>query len=330
MPNPKTCNTSTPRCGRTPSGTLARMGDFVLVISTGGTIACTTDASGTRVPTLNAEALVQHCGTPEAVRVYDAAQLDSSAITLAELDTLTALVAKAWQDPQISGIVLTHGTDSLCETAFALDLVHTDPRPIVITGAQLPADHRAPDGPANLRDAIAAAADPLRRGGGVLVRFAGETLPARGLYKASTEALDAFSLGCDRPLPRPRPVPRQELDGLNVPILRAWPGTDGTLVRCAAASNPDGMVIEALGAGNVSGEMATAIKGALEQGIPTVIATSVPHGAVTFTYGGAGGGAILADMGAVAAGHLSAGQARIALLTALATGTDVRELLGAA
>ena len=90
------------------------------------------------------------------------------------------------------------------------------------------------------------------------------------------------------------------------------------------------MVIEALGAGNVSGEMATAIKGALEQGIPTVIATSVPHGAVTFTYGGAGGGAILADMGAVAAGHLSAGQARIALLTALATGTDVRELLGAA
>lgn len=306
------------------------MGDFVLVIATGGTIACTTDASGIRVPTLDAHTLVQRCGTTEAVRVYDAAQLDSSAITLADIDMLTTLVAQAWQDPQISGIVLTHGTDSLCETTFALDLVHADPRPIVVTGAQLPADHAAPDGPANLRDAITAAADPLRRGSGVLVRFAGETLPARGLYKSSTEALDAFSLGCDRPLPRPRPVARRNLHGLNVPMLRAWPGADGELVNCAAAGKPDGMVIEALGAGNVSDAMAAAIGGAAEQDIPVVIATSVPHGAVRFSYGGAGGGAALAKMGAVAAGYLSAGQARIALLTALATGTDVRELLAAA
>ncbi|QYH19496.1 asparaginase [Corynebacterium aquatimens] len=298
------------------------MDPFVLVISTGGTIASTADTTGARVPTLTGEELVRRCDTDANVRVYDAANLDSSSITLADLDLLSDLVRRALADAQISGIVLTHGTDSMAETALALDLVHDDPRPVILTGAQRPADDPHPDGPENLRRAIEAAGDRLRRGMGVLVHFAGETLPARGLYKASTEDLGAFALTSERSQPRPAAVPRSELAGLNVPILRAWPGADATIVDAVAASCPDGLVIEALGSGNVSGQMGEAIGRAVAGGIPVVIATSVPRGAVTFAYGGTGGGSTLGELGALPAGYLSPGQARIALLTALAAGVD--------
>ena len=108
------------------------MEHFVLVISTGGTIASTTDATGARVPTLTCEELVSRSGTTEPVRTYDAASLDSSSVTLAEVDILRSLVRKALDDASVTGIVITHGTDSMADTALALDLVHDDPRPVVL------------------------------------------------------------------------------------------------------------------------------------------------------------------------------------------------------
>ena len=305
------------------------MEHFVLVISTGGTIASTTDATGARVPTLTCEELVSRSGTTEPVRTYDAASLDSSSVTLAEVDTLRSLVRKALDDASVTGIVITHGTDSMADTALALDLVHDDPRPVVLTGAQRPADADAPDGPENLRRAIDTAADPLRRGQGVLVHFGGDTLPARGLYKADTGELRAFALAADRPLPRPAAAPLAQLDGCNIPVIAAWPGADDALVDAVAASRPDGIVVAALGAGNVSEQMGTGLARALDAGIPVVISTSVPRGEVAFAYGGAGGGSTLGAKGALPAGFLRPGQARMALATALAAGVDPAPLLGA-
>ena len=305
------------------------MEHFVLVISTGGTIASTTDATGARVPTLTCEELVSRSGTTEPVRTYDAASLDSSSVTLAEVDTLRSLVRKALDDASVTGIVITHGTDSMADTALALDLVHDDARPVVLTGAQRPADADAPDGPDNLRRAIDTAADPLRRGQGVLVHFGGDTLPARGLYKADTGELRAFALASDRPLPRPAAAPLTQLAGRNIPVIAAWPGADDTLVDAVAASRPDGIVVAALGAGNVSEQMGTGLARALDAGIPVVISTSVPRGEVAFAYGGAGGGSTLGAKGALPAGFLRPGQARMALATALAAGVDPAPLLGA-
>ncbi|MDY5785487.1 asparaginase [Corynebacterium sp.] len=302
---------------------------FVLVISTGGTIASTTDpASGARTPSLSAEDLVRACGTTEEVRVYDAATLDSSSMTLADVDVIVRLTRKALDDAHIAGIVITHGTDSMAETALALDLVHSDPRPVVLTGSQLPADHDRADGPANLNRAISLAADPLSRGRGVMVHFGGDTLAARGMLKRDTGDLRAFDISAPLPLPRPAAVEPAPLDGFTVPILRAWPGADASLVDMVTSTGPDGIVIEALGSGNVSTEMGTAIERALETGIPVVISTSVPFGEVEFAYGGAGGGVSLGAHGALPSGWLRAGQARIALITALATGTDPADLLG--
>ena len=304
-------------------------GNFVLVLSTGGTIASIADPdTGARVPTLSGEDLVRASSTTEEVRVYDTASLDSSSLSLADVDTLIQLSHKALDDARIAGIVITHGTDSMADTALALDLVHDDPRPIVLTGAQLPADHPSADGPANLRHAISLAADPLARGRGVTVAFGGDTLAARALIKRDTAERRAFALTAPLTLPRPVPVAPAPLAGVNVPILRAWPGADEALVDQVLATAPDGIVVEALGAGNVSDAMGEALGRALDAGIPVVVSTSVPFGEVAFDYGGAGGGASLGARGALPSGWLRAGQARIALATALATGTDPRLLLG--
>ena len=211
----------------------------------------------------------------------------------------------------------------MAETALALDLVHADPRPVVLTGAMRSADHARPDGPANLRGAIEVAAS--RRDTGVLVHSAGETLPARGLMKTQTTAEHAFTLTSGSPLPRPMAVPAAPLDGLNIPIIRAWAGADDALIR--ALGPIDGLVLEALGSGNVSACMGGAVAKLLRRGVPVVVATSVPYGEVSFAYGGAGGGSTLGDLGALPAGYLSASQARIALATALASGVNPSSLL---
>ena len=294
----------------------------VLVISTGGTIASTANARGALVPTLTGEELVDRCGTTRQVRAIDVASLDSSSMGLAEIDMLRETVRTSLLDDSAS-LVITHGTDSMAETALALDLVHADPRPVVLTGAMRSADHARPDGPANLRGAIEVAA--TRRDTGVLVHFAGETLPARGLMKTQTTAEHAFTLTSGSPLPRPMAVPPAPLAGLNIPIIRAWAGADDALIR--ALGPIDGLVLEALGSGNVSACMGGAVAKLLRRGLPVVVATSVPYGEVSFAYGGAGGGSTLGDLGALPAGYLSAGQARIALATALATGVDPRSLL---
>ena len=294
----------------------------VLVISTGGTIASTANARGALVPTLTGEELVARCGTTRQVRAIDVASLDSSSLGLAEIDMLRETVRTSLLDDSAS-LVITHGTDSMAETALALDLVHTDPRPVVLTGAMRPADHTHPDGPANLRGAIEVAA--TRCDTGVLVHFAGETLPARGLMKTQTTAEHAFTLTSGSPLPRPMAVPPAPLAGLNIPIIRAWAGADDALIR--ALGPIDGLVLEALGSGNVSACMGGAVAKLLRRGVPVVVATSVPYGEVSFAYGGAGGGSTLGDLGALPAGYLSAGQARIALATALASGVNPSSLL---
>lgn len=294
----------------------------VLVISTGGTIASTANARGALVPTLTGEELVARCGTTRRVRAIDVASLDSSSMGLAEIDMLRETVRTSLLDDSAS-LVITHGTDSMAETALALDLVHSDSRPVVLTGAMRSADHAHPDGPANLRGAIEVAA--TRRDTGVLVHFAGETLPARGLMKTQTTAEHAFTLTSTTPLPRPMAVPPAPLAGLNIPIIRAWAGADDALIR--ALGPIDGLVLEALGSGNVSACTGGAVAKLLRRGVPVVVATSVPYGEVSFAYGGAGGGSTLGDLGALPAGYLSAGQARIALATALASGVNPSSLL---
>lgn len=282
------------------------------VISTGGTIACTRDSEGGLIPTLSAADLVE-CAGLSGVSARDITALDSSAMTFADIDAVVEAVQAELVDH--SGVVVTHGTDSLVDTAFALDLFFE--RPIVITGAMRPADHEEPDGFENLRTAVQSLSP------GAHVVFAGKVLPARGLIKAHTGALNPFVSTGDVPT-YPYHLPPVSLAGMHVPIITCYPGAPASILD--GVEGADGIVIEGLGAGNVSTEVGEALA---DLSLPVVLSTSVPFGKVDFAYGGPGGGNTLGKFGVIPSGWLRAGQARIALAVALQAGVHPAEIIGA-
>lgn len=307
---------------------------LVRVLSTGGTIASTQTPHGI-VPTLSGEELLAPLREEFADRlrldVRTIRSLDSSAMTPADLEELANHVREAAASPELAGVVLTHGTDSMEETAMALHLLCPPRIPIILTGAMLPADAPNADGPHNLRHALHCAASP--ECSGVHVAFAGRCLPAWGLMKTHTQEPDSFTA----PLPHLGTTPlRYDLDahlplphlsGIHIPIISAYPGAPRQLVDAALDAGARGLVIQAMGAGNVGPELGAGIAAAREQGLPVVLCSRVPFGEVATTYGGAGGGSELAGMGVLGAGALRAPQARILLLVAVALGRDPAELL---
>lgn len=290
----------------------------IAVIATGGTIACVPDDTGALVPQLTAADLIERAAPGVPCLPVDVQSVDSSSMTLADVDNLVAEVHAQLDDDSVTGVVVTHGTDSLADTALVLDLFHASAKPVVVTGAM-----GAEDGPSNLRRAIELAHDPDNSAGGVLV-CVGDVLPARGLFKRDTAEMSPFSAN---PSSRPEPVAAVTLAGVHIPIIRAWPGAGGELIDFAVRSGANGIVVEALGAGNVSDAMGTAIEAAL-QTVPVVVTTSVPFGTVEFTYGGPGGGSTLGAFGAIPSGPLRAGQARMALAVALRAGLDPATMFG--
>lgn len=318
----------------------------IAIICTGGTIACTADSTGALVPTVSGRQLVDAARNSLAddlsFRIHDTLQLDSSSIGLPELDTLLNTIAEQAADPEVSAVVVTHGTDSMEESAFATALLVRG-APVVFTGAQRAFDHPDTDGPANLAGAINRAVE-LVGTSAVEVHFAGKNLPATAVHKRHTSELAAFT--AHGPAVSLETVPLEivpaetsqpsslssaspaipALSGYFVPIIAGYPGATPELLEHAVAAGADGLVIAALGSGNVSAELGHAARRAVQQGIPVVVATRVPQGAVKLAYGGGGGGATLAQHGAVSARTVHPGQARLALIIALATKINPEEL----
>ena len=287
------------------------------LIATGGTIACTTVADGSLVPTVSGADLAAEIDA----EVVQFRQLDSSSITLADLDELIAVVNEHTAREDIGGVIITHGTDSMEETALALEIFCSGTKPIVLTGAQRAYDHPAADGPTNLRAAreIAASGRP-----GVFLCFGGETIPAHGARKRHTSDLHGFeSLPVPGTTPRLNPAP---LASQRIEIIPAYPGAGRLLVDAAVNSPTSGLIVEAMGSGNMGEDMGRALADALHAGLPVIISTRTPYGPTALAYGGDGGGASLGKRGAINAGWFRPSQARILLAAALATGTDPAEL----
>ncbi|WP_080794117.1 asparaginase [Corynebacterium pacaense] len=297
----------------------------VAVITTGGTIACTADANGHLLPTVSGRDLL----APVAARfgadainfeIHELNRLDSSSITFADIDELVAAVHRVLEDPEVVGVVVTHGTDSMEESAIAVDTFHTDDRPVIFTGAQKPFDHPQADGPENLFEACLIASDASARGIGVLVVFGRAVIPARGCTKWHTTDELAFATNGPEEPERPDPLAPAPLDGVRVEIIPAYPGAGGELVQAALDSGAQGLVVEAMGSGNVGTALGAALGRALDAGVPVVISTRVPRGEVSGVYGGAGGGATLAAKGAIGSRYFRSGQSRVLLAVSLATG----------
>ncbi|MFZ2512094.1 MAG: asparaginase domain-containing protein [Gordonia sp. (in: high G+C Gram-positive bacteria)] len=297
----------------------------VVMITTGGTAASQTTQDGA-VPVLTGADLIPSGLSTVPVRTMDVLNLDSSAMTVRDQFTVCSAIAAARSDDAVAGIVVIHGTDTLEETAFLADVFAADPRPVVFTGAQHPADDPRSDGPANIAAAIALAADPSNQGNGVQVALGGRVLPARGCFKVSTVAPEAF----DTVHPAlPRPLIANSVPGgrpARVDLLALYPGVSPGLIAAAIAQRAAGIVLTATGSGNTHPDITAEVAHAKQRNVPVVVSTRVPYGEVVATYGGGGGGVDLARAGAIISPWLRAPQARMALLALLTAGASRSEI----
>lgn len=296
----------------------------VALIATGGTIASHETADGAVAGVEGAELLAaaRHL-LPHGVEVQvrDVGTKGSYALTLEDMRGVVAECLST-AESAVSGVVVTHGTDSMEETAFLADLLHAGEAPIVFTGAQRTFDATDPDGPANLAFALESAADPRNRGQGVFIAFDGLLLPARGARKVHTWQLHAF----DNPAAGRSQGARSTVAGgspttslPDVAVVLGSPGSDGRTVRDALTHGPAGLVYQGMGIGNASPGDAPALADAVRAGVPVLVTSRVQHGPVRPVYGN-GGGRTLHDAGAIMAGDLTTAQARILLSVCLATG----------
>ncbi|MEK0088009.1 asparaginase [Corynebacterium sp. KPL4072] len=303
----------------------------VVVLSTGGTIASTHDKTGAVVPTVTGSKLVEPLsGTFDnnklTLEVKDIAKLDSSAMTLDDTDSIITAVHKELQRKDVDGVVVTHGTDSMEETAIAVDTFQASEKPVALTGAMRPFDDPNPDGPDNLALAVKTVTDPANRGRGTFIAFADQVIPARGAFKSDTSKADGFANNNGEKQPqRPKALKFKPLGNTRVDIIAAYPGAPADLIQRSLDSGAEGIVIEGMGAGNIGDELAQAAQAAAKK-VPVVLTTRVDHGPVEGIYGGAGGGATLADAGVISSGTLRAPQARMLLAAAITTDTDPAEL----
>lgn len=284
------------------------------VIATGGTIASRAAPDGSSTPSLGGQALLARLDAPPPVRLraVDLMARDSATLTLADMQAVSDAVGAQLADPQVAGVVVLHGTDSLEETALLLALQH-GAAPVMLTGAQFTDDHPRADGPANLGAAIRAVLDgPL----GVRVAFGGRLLPAWGLVKHATDRADAFRLATEAPMPPVRLA--APVDRVRVDVVAIHPGADATHVDASLAASAQGIVLAALGSGNATAGIVAAVARCRNRGVPVVVSSRVPTGRLAASYGGGGGGHDLVAAGAILSPVLRPGQARVLLAALLA------------
>jgi L-asparaginase len=307
---------------------------------TGGTISMRVDPeTGGAVPALAGEeilALVPGLTMLADVQLFNPGLWPGPHVTPARMMALAREVAAVLANPTVAGAVITHGTDTLEETAYLLDLVLDLAKPIVLVGAMRNSSELSWDGPANLRAAFRVALSPHAAGLGVLVVMNDQILAASEVVKTHTESTDTFQsrdfgpLGLvdkDRVLVVRRPARRDHLPASDleerVDLIRMYAGADGRFIDHAVETGARGLVIEGLGRGNVPVATLPAIARAVERGLPVVIATRCARGRVLDTYGYEGGGRQLTRLGAILAGLLPGHQARLKLMLALGAGWDL-------
>lgn len=310
--------------------------DFVIhLLFTGGTISMQYDAvAGGNVPAHEGEALLALAPDAAAIapcRVENWARIPACHLTQADHWRLRERVRELSQDPGVDGIVVTHGTDTLEETAYLLDRTLAPRVPVVCTGAMRTSDHAEWDGTRNLTDAIRVAAATASRGRGVQVVFAGRVWQGREVVKVDTVGLDSFGAPFGRQQgrvsthldydigPMPAAILEPQCLSAQVALVPMVIGDTGRLLDLARAAH-DGVVIEAFGSGNLPPGAVPAIGRWLQDGKPVVLSSRCASGVVRPVYAFEGGGARTVAMGVVPAGPRTPSQARWELTIALSAG----------
>ncbi|HDE4221789.1 TPA: asparaginase [Staphylococcus aureus] len=313
----------------------------LLVIHTGGTISMSQDQSN-KVVTNDINPISMH---QDVINQY--AQIDelnpfnvpSPHMTIQHVKQLKDIILEAVTNKYYDGFVITHGTDTLEETAFLLDLILGIEQPVVITGAMRSSNEIGSDGLYNYISAICVASDEKARHKGVMVVFNDEIHTARNVTKTHTSNTNTFQspnhgplgvLTKDRVQFHHMPYRQQALenvnDKLNVPLVKAYMGMPGDIFSFYSREGIDGMVIEALGQGNIPPSALEGIQQLVSLNIPIVLVSRSFNGIVSPTYAYDGGGYQLAQQGFIFSNGLNGPKARLKLLVALSNNLDKAEI----
>lgn len=315
----------------------------VAIVATGGTIAMKLDpATQAPVPALSGEDLV--AAVPKlkeiaSVAVTEFSNIPSDYMGPDRWPDLARRVEAVLADPEVKGAVVLHGTDTLDQTAYFLDLTLKSDKPVVLVGAQRNASDHDADGPRNLLNAVRQILAEGAGGMGVTVTLNHRINAAREVRKTHTSNVETFESGDagilgyvdeDRVVFSRKSLRRQTLplpDRMpRIDLVAMYAGADGSQVRHAAESGAEAIVVEAYGWGNVNAPMHDAIKAAVERGVPVIVATKVYDGRALPVYGFKGGGSTLKKAGAIFAGDLTPDKARILALIALPGTKDAAAL----
>ena len=318
----------------------------VVILATGGTIAGAQPKEGDpgyKSGSLSVESLVAAAPGLEKIANVTGEQIASigsqdmnDAVWFKLARRANELLAK----PDVAGIVVTHGTDTMEETAYFLDLVIKSDKPVVLVGSMRPATSTSPDGPLNLYNAVALAAAPESRGRGVLVSANDDIHSGRDIQKTNTTDVQTFvspergilgeiyygkAIFFNMPTTRYTTKSEFSLDGLDalprVDILLSYANADGALVRAAVAAGAKGIVLAGVGDGNGTKDLVDALAEAVKKGVIVVRASRVGSGIVRRNIE-------LNDdaLGFVAAMELNPYKARTLLRLALTKTKDAKEI----
>jgi L-asparaginase len=314
----------------------------ILILHTGGTIAMKEDKEtgavkqGAGHPLQDSIPALDSIANIKAEEVF---QLPSPHITHNEMFILKNRIEQAATSEAIEGVVITHGTDTLEETAYFLDLTLRTSIPVVLTGAMRSSNEIGSDGPYNLISSVKVAASADAIGKGVLVVLNDEVHTAKNVTKTHTSNVSTFQSPQYGPIgivtkrgvffhhfPMNRENYVIETISNTVMLLKAYAGMDSSLLYELKNININGLVIEALGQGNLPPAMIPGVKELIQSNIPIILVSRCFNGIVQDIYGYEGGGRQLKELGVIFSNGLSGQKARIKLMVALEQTSDLDEL----
>jgi len=315
----------------------------VAIIFTGGTISMKVDPRiHAAIPALSSEEILGMVTNVENfanIEIINFGNYPSPHITPNMMMDLSKLVKETISRDDVTGVVVTHGTDTLEETAYLLDLTVKSEKPVVVVGAMRNSSELGYDGSSNLSAAICTAISDSSKNKGVLVVMNNEVNAASEVTKTNTLSLDTFKspefgpLGIvdnDEILYYRNIISREHIDTdsieTKVLLLKSAPGVNSDIINYCINSGYKGIVIEAMGRGNLPPEMIDGIVRSISKNIPVVLVSRCPTGRVLDTYGYEGGGNHLRKLGVIFGGNLPGQKARIKLMLLLAKINDMNKI----
>ncbi|TAJ15496.1 type II asparaginase [Marinilabiliaceae bacterium JC017] len=318
----------------------------VLILATGGTIAgssATGTEAGYTAGKIGIDVMIDAVPGIEELADISGEQLanvGSQDMSVAIWLKLANRINKAFSDKDVDGIVITHGTDTQEETAFFLNLVVKSDKPVVLTGSMRPSTAVSAEGPLNLYNAVAVAADPNARGRGVLVVMNDNIHGAHSVTKTNTTAVETFKspiygvIGMvhygqseffRKPFRKHTTKADFSLEGVDklprVDIIYACADMSADMIEAATKAGAKGVVVAGVGNGNMNAEALATCKRVAQEGVVVVRSTRVPTGTV-----GRNIEVNDDDLRTIASDELNPQKARILLMLALLKDRSLEEI----